>query len=345
MSLDPHHNLSPAAVEILDGLLLSEPDFEPVTDEELSDLLLGNLSDRDRERVSYRLTLSVAGRKRLLEINGEIARLETLPLGSWSKANREGALLRTARAALSALGQVGAKDWDLLMRSPEPVFGQIRSLYSAIASEARLALSAPRFADVRGEVGAGHLFAAVNPHGDLEAFAAPLLDGNVRPGHRAVLEVADPLGGGFPVAESQFEEGRWIFRAAGFGAATGFPEGPLPNGLFRVKIEGDIDSMESPGSLSVDCGKGRVIRVPMPRPAEILNGELSIFLSIPPEEFADKRLTISVPNGRREVVLGQWKVAEIIESRALRVEVFGLADGPLPFGSLLKGRLDDDRRD
>ncbi len=343
MNLDPLHDLSLGAVELLDGFLLSEPENVPVTDEELTDLLLGNLSDREKERVSHRLTLSVAGRRRLLDIGGELALLEVTPFGSWSARNREGAFLKTARTALTNLTLVTARDWDQIVRSPEPVFAQIRAFFMSAANEARLALSSPRFAEERGEIGAGHLFASVTPAGDLEAFAAPLLEGNITKGHRAVLEVADPLGGGFPVAESKFEEGRWIFRAAGFGNMAGFPEGPLPNGLFRVKVEGQSPSPESPGALSVDCGDGRTILVPLLRPAEIVNGELALFLSIPREEFLGKRLIVSVPNGRREVVLGQWNVAEIAQGQPLRVEVFGLADGPLPFGSLLKGRLVDTR--
>lgn len=346
MRLDPEHVLSEPAIEALDALQWTGPESsttEPrIPEEALMGLVWGNLTQEDRERVTRLALRSPSARKRLVELHREMTDLLQSPLERWDGPVRTAFYLDPACRLLESVRGLAASQWNSIASSNEPRFAATRSVLERISQNVRIALSAPRMAAVRGGLAdaAPHLSAEVAADGSLEAIARP--ERQEPEGRSAILELVDPLGGRFPIAAAFLRDGRWTFRAEGFGPITGLTQGPLPNSLFEVAVEAEDPRTRESGSLWAEDEAGRLFAIDMTRPPSVFAGTLTLAIHVSPamrEAYGNQRLVVSIPLGRYEVMLGSWSVSEMADAAKLEANVFDLPEGDLPLGSILRARL------
>ncbi len=333
MSLDPGRDLSPRAVEALDGLAREDSRSELLEDAALLDLLRGATDPKDLERTASLISRSAEARRRLVGLH----RTGT------SLPDPQGRDL--ARAVVELALTLTPEHWDSVAGSREPRFVGVRDVLRTIVRNAQVAFAAPRFATSRGEAQrrTAGLQALVGSEGDL--LAQVTVHGAQAEGRAARIELIDPLGGGFPVATARLHGGRWEFRVPRFGAATGLPMGSLPSGLFRLRVDGEEAEGREPGALWVIDEEGDLLVLEMADPPQVSDDRLTVAVRIPEDvraTYEGKELRLLLSVGTYECSLGTWSISEMETVSTLSIDAIDLPNGTLPFGSMVKGRILDD---
>lgn len=265
--------LSKASTDFLTEVLRFGDDSQAgsVADEQLVRFLSGSLGPAEVERLTATLVASEGVRKRMLEVDAELARLRLMP---WAEvqaiAGGERPESDIARLWTGEVGGYLMREWPTRSQSQglQGWAAVIRTIVGAanVQEKLRSAASPLRGAITRG--GDQRILAEIDSAGDLRL----RIVGAAGP---AVVELnAAPasweLGTTGPTGE---------LRVPGFAAQTGLPAGPLPSSLFRVADGG----AEGAWTVYADVeGVPQPIALRLPESPQVSGGVMRLRLDLPP---------------------------------------------------------------